>query len=273
MKTIFLKSLGAAALVIMNVATAEASSTVLLNETFGNHQGDRPFEKVSCGKSQKGAGCFHNVDVGLPITSFDVLGRETAPANRYAIDADNDWYSALFETNKGNTISRNTGIQEAGGKGNTTPTGLIKNNAGILIKLDASGKENLNLTFDWRIFVGQSADRLVAGYYVGELEGFNDLREIDLTSGESWADGWTELLRGEEGNNRWSTETFSLDLADNASDVWVAFWLDKHKHGIGKIDNITVTGEDIAVIPVPAAAWLFISGLLGLLGMNRRNKR
>jgi len=36
-------------------------------------------------------------------------------------------------------------------------------------------------------------------------------------------------------------------------------------------DNISITA-DIAAVPVPAAAWLFGSGLLGLIGVARRKK-
>jgi hypothetical protein len=32
------------------------------------------------------------------------------------------------------------------------------------------------------------------------------------------------------------------------------------------------TGDVPAVVPVPAAVWLFGSGLLGLIGMAKRNK-
>ncbi|NNL57137.1 MAG: hypothetical protein HKO71_05260, partial [Pseudomonadales bacterium] len=37
------------------------------------------------------------------------------------------------------------------------------------------------------------------------------------------------------------------------------------------LDNISVTA-DVAVIPVPAAAWLFGSSLLGLVGIAKRKK-
>ena len=37
-----------------------------------------------------------------------------------------------------------------------------------------------------------------------------------------------------------------------------------------QFDNIVVDGAAIATVPVPAAAWLFGSGLLGLVGMARR---
>ncbi|MCX2982945.1 VPLPA-CTERM sorting domain-containing protein [Halieaceae bacterium IMCC14734] len=36
-------------------------------------------------------------------------------------------------------------------------------------------------------------------------------------------------------------------------------------------DNITIT-TDVAAVPLPAAAWLFGSALMGLVGMSRRRK-
>ena len=36
--------------------------------------------------------------------------------------------------------------------------------------------------------------------------------------------------------------------------------------------NITLNGTAATVIPVPAAVWLFGSGLLGLVGVARRKK-
>jgi hypothetical protein len=37
-------------------------------------------------------------------------------------------------------------------------------------------------------------------------------------------------------------------------------------------DNVSVTA-DVSAVPVPAAAWLFGSGLLGLVGVARRKSR
>jgi hypothetical protein len=38
-----------------------------------------------------------------------------------------------------------------------------------------------------------------------------------------------------------------------------------------EIDNVSVTA-DVSAVPVPAAVWLFGSGLLGLVGVARRKK-
>jgi hypothetical protein len=36
------------------------------------------------------------------------------------------------------------------------------------------------------------------------------------------------------------------------------------------IDNFTVKSADVSAVPVPAAVWLFGSGLMGLMGFNRK---
>jgi len=38
-----------------------------------------------------------------------------------------------------------------------------------------------------------------------------------------------------------------------------------------EIDNIAITYDAIAPVPVPAAVWFFCSGLLGLAGLKKRN--
>ena len=69
--------------------------------------------------------------------------------------------------------------------------------------------------------------------------------------------------------------TFSNPAA-SSSTTWVDLWLDDA--GAGPDDNhddiairLEVTGGSFAV-PIPAAVWLFGSGLLGLVGMARRKK-
>ncbi len=80
---------------------------------------------------------------------------------------------------------------------------------------------------------------------------------------------WNELLRATSPRN-WRNGNFNLSLADDASEVWVAFWLDNGENDFSKFDNVVVTADALVVVPVPAAVWLFGSGLLGLVGISRR---
>lgn len=58
------------------------------------------------------------------------------------------------------------------------------------------------------------------------------------------------------GDNMWDQLTFNVDGVKR---------IELNLGGSGAIDNITFT-----VVPVPAAAWLFGSGLIGLIGLARR---
>jgi hypothetical protein len=41
---------------------------------------------------------------------------------------------------------------------------------------------------------------------------------------------------------------------------------------IGSGNSLTVTSVNSSVVPIPAAVWLFGSGLIGLIGLARRKK-
>lgn len=208
--------------------------------------------------------------------------------------SDEDWYGARFEQPNNGSIAQDVGVQKIGGGSpyNGTPVGLVEDDAGLMFRLDTTGYTNVTLSFDWRTFSAYSNDRFVVGYFVGDLDaghpyGFAADRTIDLrnTVHGGPADGdwnwnpvgngnqgnegaWIELLRGNP-TNYWQAETFGLTLASDQAEVWVAFWLDNGEDDFGKFDNVTVTAT---VIPVPAAVWLFGSGLLGLVGVARRRR-
>jgi hypothetical protein len=83
------------------------------------------------------------------------------------------------------------------------------------------------------------------------------------------------LLVNATGTNGWETFTFTTTLGDDVSGG-ISLQL---KAACGPVpgctseayfDNVSVTVE--TAVPVPAAVWLFGSGLLGLIGIARRNK-
>ncbi len=261
---------------VAGISTSHAAA-VLFSETF---------EGVDTGyyTAPSGIGCFHSIQTGVP----------TAGGGTGINGADQNWYGARFEYPDNGSIHQDIGVQEFGGGTrsgyNPTHVGLIEDDAGLMFRLDTSGYENINLSFDWRTFVAGSNDRFVAGYFVGDLlDGLSEeqpgSRTYDLRNGaHGGADGaynwnplngggntgnWNEILRGTRSNS-WNTETIELALASDQSEVWVAFWLDGGEHDIGKFDNVIVTGELISEIPIPTAFWLFGSGLLGLVTISRR---
>lgn len=205
-------------------------------------------------------------------------------------NADNDWFAARFEAFDNGQIHQDVGAQAFGGGGNSTQVGLVEDDAGILIRIDTTGYANINIEFDWRTFSAGSSDKFIFGYFIGDLNAelsagglptFNNPGDtVDLrNAAHGGTDGnwnwnpinggnngdWIEMLRG-GARNTFKHEQFNLAGADNG-EVWIAFWLDNGEQDYGKFDNIVVTGT---VVPVPAAAWLFASGLLGLAGAARR---
>ncbi len=256
---------------LASFSNTQASNIELFNETFEAITSD--YYNASCGW-----GCTHSIQNGIPVTD----------GGTSISGADNDWWGARFEFPDGGSIVSDVGVQETGGGTNTSPVGMVTDDAGLMFKLDTTGRQNIQLNFDWRTFKAGSGDQLIAGYFVGDFTAatgapaFATDRTIDLRnaahggSDGSWnwnpinggnTGNWIEVFRGNS-QNSWLPESLTLDQADNQQEVWVAFWLDNGNKDFGKFDNVVVTAD--AVVPLPAAVWLFGSGLLGLVGIARR---
>ncbi len=66
---------------------------------------------------------------------------------------------------------------------------------------------------------------------------------------------------------KWSAYLLEQDISEG-------FWIFGHgsKGQLKDLSHLTIYGSGAAVVPVPAAAWLFGSGLIGLMGFARRKK-
>ena len=191
------------------------------------------------------------------------------------------WYGARFETPGGGSINSDLAIQEFGGIGllgstNDTHVGRTEDDAGMLFKINTTGLNNVNLSFDWRTFLASTNDRFVVGYHVGSIADFGACTGegeaacfADLRTSLPWAGNWTELLRASR-SNTWSNESYLLgNDANNQSEVWIAFWLDNGEGDYGKFDNVLVT----AAVPEADTYAMLLVGL-GLVGYTvRRRKR
>jgi len=254
-------ALVAAGIWLLAQTTAQAA-TVLFSETF-----DSVFGSATCSTGHghgSGDHCARTRQrYGVPTT---------------ATGADQGWWGARFEAPDNGSVATDVGV--AGDSSNAYA--LVEDDAGLLLRIDTRGYTDITLAFDWRTYSAFSNDRFVTGYYVGDLAGdaggFDYGRSIDLrgnSAGWSWNapdSGWNELLRARD-NSSWNSENFSLSLAGNQGDVWIAFWLDNGENDYGKFDNVVVSGT--SAVPLPAAAWLFASGLAGLslAGRRRTNSR
>jgi len=212
--------------------------------------------------------------------------------------ADQNWYGARFEKPDNGTIVQDVGVQNDG----ATPVGVVEDDAGLMFRVDTRGYSSISLSFDWSSLLTRTIDDgMVVGYFVGDItQGHPDGtfaidRTIDLrnqkhftsgteTSGiydgawnwsvDAWGGNtgnWIELMRADSGGVWQTGQTFELTAAADQAEVWVALWLDAGEADLGRIDNVSLTG--VSSVPVPAAVWLFGSGLLGMAGIARRGSR
>ena len=69
------------------------------------------------------------------------------------------------------------------------------------------------------------------------------------------------------------------EFAPDPTDAWVFVFADGHQIGVNKGRSLSsfagwaVRAGDVGAVPVPAAVWLFGSGLIGLIGVARRSRR
>ncbi len=178
-----------------------------------------------------------------------------------ATGADNDWFGARFFQGIpepiGGNIARGTGSDAAG---------LFTNGAGILIKLSTAELDNARIAFDYHTTgIAPAGQYFKAGWFIGDITGFDSHRTLDLTSGpDSWAN-WHEGFSGPL-TGTFTTEGFHLPSGQQ--DLWIAFWIqDAGKELVGYVDNIRAGGRPV---PEPASMLLLGSGFLGVVGLRRR---
>jgi len=74
-----------------------------------------------------------------------------------------------------------------------------------------------------------------------------------------------------QSNGTWSGTEFAV----NTNNAWLFFFIDGSQVSSNKNNSFSawaVQSGDVSTVPVPAAVWLFGSGLLGLVGVARRKK-
>jgi len=181
--------------------------------------------------------------------------------------ADELWFGARFQTPHstcaGGSVGCDLTVQRYGGSTNPSRVARFSDEAGLLFSVDTTDFENVVLSFDWRTFAASSADKLVAGFFVGEipLGVFGSDRSADLLAGPYAWSNWTQLIRQSRHDN-FTHNSFALP--SDVGTIWVAFWLDDDGYfdkagDYGKVDNVLVTGQAIPVgppVPEPASALL-----------------
>jgi hypothetical protein len=126
----------------------------------------------------------------------------------------------------------------------------------------------------------------VSGWHLPSADVNGDDVVIDCSSGgiPGCEDNQMGYLRWEEGITTQLPDPFSnihlsywssTEDASNSSAAWSLSFQGGGQSSVAKINNFAawaVHNGDVSAVPVPAAFWLFGSGLLGLVGMARRKK-
>jgi hypothetical protein len=138
----------------------------------------------------------------------------------------------------------------------------FEDDTGMFLQIDTTGYENVSLSFNWATGSTTLGDYAQVGYYVGDISNlFNDgYANNDITG------GFTEINLGT--GVPW--QSYSLALAADTASIWVFLGLNDGNGDFAKFDNLSLTGEEMRPVPVPAAVWLLGSGLVGLAGLKRK---
>ena len=134
--------------------------------------------------------------------------------------------------------------------------------AGVLSGTDYCGQLNA----DW---VGGTVSDTSTYKYTGIIDGVADAAECTAAGGE-WQrhayPGFSYILRAD------GTRVIeAMDYSEYPDLTDVPYVTDGVAYNYDENGNL-VAIADLSVIPVPAAVWLFGSGLLGLIGVSRRRK-
>jgi hypothetical protein len=176
------------------------------------------------------------------------------------------WFGARFEKPDSacsdGTVRCDLAVQRFGGWDNWSRVGRFADDAGLLFSVDTTGFAQVLLSFEWRTFLADSGDNLVAGFFVGDipLSVFGADRTADLLTGPYAWSNWVQLV-SEGSHNRFTDHSFALPA--NVGTVWVALWLDNGNHDYGKVDDVKVVGKGMAPPPVPEPSLLALFGLAG----------
>lgn len=173
------------------------------------------------------------------------------------------WTQGIGGTQSISAVNPSSGASSAFLSINSPAANVLKQNlgAGLL-----TAGQAVNVSFDYR------GTATAGGVLFAELHSIDGLGGVSQTL---TLNGGGPLFPNAD-PDVWSTYTFTANLGpdvDGGVDILLNAPCGAAAGCVSDyfIDNISVTA-DVAAVPVPAAAWLFGSSLLGLVGMAKRKK-
>ncbi|UCD35366.1 MAG: hypothetical protein JSU90_00625, partial [Nitrospiraceae bacterium] len=83
--------------------------------------------------------------------------------------ADKVWYGGRFDTPDTGTIDSDLAVGRSSSSSTANVFGRFEDEAGLLFNISTLGYTNVLLSFDYATYSAIDSDRLVAGYFIGEL--------------------------------------------------------------------------------------------------------
>lgn len=130
--------------------------------------------------------------------------------------------------------------------------------------IDATGYENINVSFTW-----QARNRNEASDFLRLSYG------LDPAPAMTDEAAWTQIFSGSDAGTNVFTASIALDALVENSLFSLMFWTEVSGNNSGNdegfmIDSVVVTGDLIPVVPLPAGGLLMLSGLAGFAALRRR---
>lgn len=129
--------------------------------------------------------------------------------------------------------------------------------------IDATGYENLMVSFDWRpLNTNDGGERLNLSY------------ALDPAPAPTLQAQWTRVFRDGNGGTTVSSESVSISPGADNSLFNIMFWSQVSNGTSGNsegffVDNVVVTGE-LTPVPLPAGGALLLGGLAAFGAMRRK---